>query len=339
MAQELKAQAAPGAGPGDQTWDVGHRVRGKVTGQRHAEVRHEGGERVVCDLGLGRAEHRDQRGLTRAGKTHQRHIRDGLEFQDGVKLLPRLTELREPRGLAPGGGQPRVAATTAAATGEDQVTPNADQVRDLLAVRPQDDSAVRHRQHEIHTVGAVPVGALTRTTARGPLMGMEVEVEQGRHARVDPEDDVPATTAVAAVRAAERFELLAMNRGAAIPAIPCDDVKDDPVDEGGHSCFLHRRYVTRRTSLAARPPWNLRTHERPHLTPASAQLIDCRRRQAATSSSTEMMLMTRRPRRVPNWTCPATSANSVSSLPRPTCEPGWKCVPRWRTMISPALTY
>ena len=27
-----------------------------------------------------------------------------------------------------------------------------------------------------------------------------------------------------------------------------------------------------------------------------------------------------------------------TSLPRPTPSPGWKCVPRWRTMISPALT-
>src|SRR5919106_256440 len=50
------------------------------------------------------------------------------------------------------------------------------------------------------------------------------------------------------------------------------------------------------------------------------------------------MLTTRRPRLVPNWTAPATSANSVSSPPRPTPAPGWKWVPRWRTMISPALT-
>src|SRR4051794_8446907 len=50
------------------------------------------------------------------------------------------------------------------------------------------------------------------------------------------------------------------------------------------------------------------------------------------------MLTTRRPRRVPNSTLPAESANRVSSLPRPTLEPGWKWVPRWRTMISPALT-
>src|SRR3954469_23873674 len=50
------------------------------------------------------------------------------------------------------------------------------------------------------------------------------------------------------------------------------------------------------------------------------------------------MLMTLRPRRVPNSTAPSTSANSVSSPPRPTPRPGWKWVPRCRTMISPALT-
>src|SRR3712207_147761 len=45
-----------------------------------------------------------------------------------------------------------------------------------------------------------------------------------------------------------------------------------------------------------------------------------------------------RPRRVPKVTAPGSSANSVSSPPRPTPRPGWKWVPRWRTMISPAFT-
>src|SRR5262245_1432008 len=49
-------------------------------------------------------------------------------------------------------------------------------------------------------------------------------------------------------------------------------------------------------------------------------------------------LITRRPRRVPNSTLPSIRANSVSSPPRPTLVPGWKCVPRCRTMIVPALT-
>src|SRR5579875_3103982 len=45
-----------------------------------------------------------------------------------------------------------------------------------------------------------------------------------------------------------------------------------------------------------------------------------------------------RPRERPNCTAPASSANSVSSLPRPTPAPGWNFVPRCRTRISPGLT-
>src|SRR5450755_4750560 len=50
------------------------------------------------------------------------------------------------------------------------------------------------------------------------------------------------------------------------------------------------------------------------------------------------MLTDRRPRRVPNSTFPRTSAKRVSSPPRPTPRPGWKCVACWRTIISPAPT-
>src|ERR1700749_980644 len=50
------------------------------------------------------------------------------------------------------------------------------------------------------------------------------------------------------------------------------------------------------------------------------------------------MLTARRPRCEPNVTLPATNANRVSSPPRPTLMPGWKCVPRCRTMVSPAFT-
>ena len=40
---------------------------------------------------------------------------------------------------------------------------------------------------------------------------------------------------------------------------------------------------------------------------------------------------------VRNSTLPWTSANSVWSLPMPTLVPGWNGVPRWRTMMLPAL--
>src|SRR3954470_18006249 len=51
-----------------------------------------------------------------------------------------------------------------------------------------------------------------------------------------------------------------------------------------------------------------------------------------------MMSTSLRPRRWPNFTTPSLVANSVSSPPRPTFSPGWKRVPRWRTMIAPACT-
>src|SRR6476469_7270971 len=63
-----------------------------------------------------------------------------------------------------------------------------------------------------------------------------------------------------------------------------------------------------------------------------------RRSHSAAAVPTGMMLTVLRPRFLPNFTAPATSANRVSSPPRPTPAPGWECVPRWRTMISPALT-
>src|SRR3954462_3933855 len=45
-----------------------------------------------------------------------------------------------------------------------------------------------------------------------------------------------------------------------------------------------------------------------------------------------------RPRRSANFTEPGALAKSVSSLPRPTFSPGWNLVPRWRTMMAPAVT-
>ena len=56
---------------------------------------------------------------------------------------------------------------------------------------------------------------------------------------------------------------------------------------------------------------------------------------AATKGS---MSTRRRPLRLPKRTWPSTRANSVSSWPRPTPVPGWKRVPRWRTIIDPAVT-
>ena len=139
---------------------------------------------------------------------------------------------------------------------------------------------------------------------------------------VDLEDDVAAVAAVAAVGPAERLELLAVDRGHAVAAVAGSHVQDDAVDEGGHA----RRHLTvsedadERTGRSAR-----------------ALVERCSARECFRPRPAVMETVLR-PRRVPKVTEPGASANSVSSLPRPTPRPGWKWVPRWRTMISPALT-
>ena len=52
-------------------------------------------------------------------------------------------------------------------------------------------------------------------------------------------DHVAAAAAVAAVRAAERLELLPVDRGAAVAAVAGGDVQHDAVDERRHWCTSH----------------------------------------------------------------------------------------------------
>jgi hypothetical protein len=67
-------------------------------------------------------------------------------------------------------------------------------------------------------------------------MRVAVDVEQRGDARIDREDDVAAATTVATVGPAEWFELLAMDRGAAVTAVTPAGMQDDSVDEGCGHC-------------------------------------------------------------------------------------------------------
>ena len=60
-------------------------------------------------------------------------------------------------------------------------------------------------------------------------------VEQGRDVGVDDQDDVATAAAVAAVRATEGLELLAVDGGAAVTTIAGSNVQDDLVDERRHA--------------------------------------------------------------------------------------------------------
>ena len=111
---------------------------------------------------------------------------------------------------------------------------DADQVGEHLTVRGLDLGPVRHLDDQIGAVGAGAVRALALAAVAGPADRAAVEVEQGGRARIYLEDHVPPAPAVAPVGAAERLELLPVNRGAAVPAMASLDPQRDLVGELRH---------------------------------------------------------------------------------------------------------
>ena len=73
-----------------------------------------------------------------------------------------------------------------------------------------------------------------RGAVAGPLVRGSVIAQQGRHPRVDSQDDVAAMTAVAAVGPGQGLELLTVHGGAAVAAVAAGHVEDHSVNEAGH---------------------------------------------------------------------------------------------------------
>ena len=149
--------------------------------------------------------------------------------------LAGLAQLGEAGRPAAGVGQRRVAAPAPAAAGHLERGADA---RPGRRARRRRRSAPRSRRAPAASrsapVGAVAVVAGSALAVVGLDVGPEVEVQQRVHAGVDDQHDAAAVTAVAAVGPAERLELLAQDRRAAVPAVAGLHVQDDPVDEAGH---------------------------------------------------------------------------------------------------------
>ncbi len=233
VAEELQAEPAALARTLDEAGHVGDREAG-VAGLDDAQVGREGGEGVVGDLGPGGGHGRDQAGLAGARVADQGHVGDGLELEHDGAGLAGLAQQGEAGRDPPGAGQGGVAEPAAAAGGDDEPGAVAEHVGEDLALGGGHDGAVGHAQLDVVAVGAVLVPALADAALlRGAVRGAVV-LQQRRDLGVDDEDDVAAGTAVAAVRAAQRLELLAVHGGHAVAAVPAADVQGHAVDELAH---------------------------------------------------------------------------------------------------------
>ena len=178
MAQELVPQAAALVSTLDKPGDVGH-DEAVIARARHAQVRHERGERVVGDLRARRAHLRDERRLAGARHAHEGRVGHELHLQLDPALLGRLAQLGE-RGRAPGRRhEVDVAAAAHAALGHGDALAVVREVGDelarllgLLEVLAH-HRAHGHLEHKVLAGGAMHAAALAVRAA----LGLEVVLE------------------------------------------------------------------------------------------------------------------------------------------------------------------
>jgi len=232
---------------------------------------------------------------------------DGLEFELEVALPAEGAEESKARRLALRRREARVPEAALTAGRCDETQPRFVEIDQCLAVGARDDGAHRHREHELFTVVATAVVAHPGAAGAARPVWAAVVAEQGGDLRVGDKHDVATVTAVAAIRAGERLELLTADGHATVPTMTGTKVKRHLVDEVRHG----------------RSPFGgsvLRGENEQRKGEPKPALPEVSRADYAAGT----MLTTLRPPFVPNCTAPADRANNVSSPPRPTLTPGWK---------------
>src|SRR5690606_34624903 len=349
VAQEQAAQPGAVGGALDQSGDVGDHEAAAGFDADHAQVRVQGGERIVGDLRRGRGHGADQGALAGVGEAEQADVGQQLELQSQQPLLALLARRELPRRAVGRALEVHVAKAALAAPGHEQAVAVAGHVAaDLVGGDVDDLGADRADDRGVLAALAVALlaHAVLATLGAEPLL--VAEVDQGVEVLRRLQPHAAAVAAVATVRPAERDELLAPETDAAVAAVSGGDGDFGFVDEfhwigiGDWDWGLGRAKTRtwgvyrrmRSCGCESRIP-NPESSPGKQETPPKRGLSSSRCRASQPAATTLTVRRFFGPL-VANSTLPSTSANRVWSRPRPTPEPGWNWVPRWRTMMLPA---
>src|SRR5690606_18705238 len=197
-----------------------------------AEVRVQRRERIVGDLRPRRGQRARQRRLAGIRRAEQANVGEDLERELQVPLLAGLAARELPRRPVHAALERRVPAPSPAAARDEQPVAGLDQVAELLAGIEIDDlGADRHRDEEIRARRPGHVPAAARLTVLGLESPLDAKVRERVQAFLRDEIDAAARTAVTAVGAALRDELLAAKADRAVAAAAGFDANIGLVDE------------------------------------------------------------------------------------------------------------
>jgi hypothetical protein len=131
-----------------------------------------------------------------------------------------------------------IAATTAAAVGDDEACALLDEIADQFAgIGISHDGAGGHKEHELGTVPAVLLVRRAVSAAFRPVLLLVSEGAEPVNAVVGDEHDIAAAATIASVRAAAWDELFAVEADEAVPTIPRRRLDGYSVN---HCCAISR---------------------------------------------------------------------------------------------------
>jgi hypothetical protein len=220
--------------PLDDPGDIRHHHRAPFGQLDDAEVRLEGGERVVGDLGSRRRHRGEQRALAGVGLADESDIGDQLELELDATLDAGPAGLVLARHLVGGGSEGGVAPAAAAALCDDAAVAGLQQLaQELARVGIPHHGARRNAQHHVITRGTLLILPLPVLATLRLILLLVLVVEQGRQVGIGDQHDVPAVAAVAAIGATAGHVLLAAEGQATVPTVAALYVDDRVIDEHG----------------------------------------------------------------------------------------------------------
>ena len=203
MSQKPDPQPFAFGGTFDDARDVGHDEAAVVAVADDAEVGHQGGEGIVGDLRSGGRNDRQQGRFAGIGEAHEAHIGQQLQLHDDPAFLRGLAWLGELGRLHGGRLEEGVAFAAAAALEQhDGLSVLGDLAKRLAGLGFIGHRAQRHVDEDVLAGGACELVAAAWDAIAGHQVLGVAKVQQGPHLGIASQDDVAATTAVAAVRTA-----------------------------------------------------------------------------------------------------------------------------------------
>ena len=230
------AQALALARTLNEAGNVGNDI-GVLAGTHHAQIGNERGKRVVGDLGSGGAHTRDERGLAHRGKAHECGIGHKLHLELDPVLLGRFAQLGESGRAAHRRNKVRIAETTGATGRHDDALAIMHQVGNLehrglrLGVELAHHGTHGNLKNQVLAALAIAAGALTVRSALGTKVMLKTVIDQRRQLSIGLDDDIAATTAVAAIGAALGDKCLAPKRHASGSAVAAAHVNAADIGE------------------------------------------------------------------------------------------------------------